>query len=45
MHVEDLWMRIQLALDDDVLGALRDGRVEGAVKAVDGYLPQDEHAG
>lgn len=45
MHVEDPWMRIQLALDDDVIEALRDGRVEDAVQAVDTYLPEDEHAG
>ncbi|MFP4074648.1 MAG: hypothetical protein ACLFVZ_11490, partial [Actinomycetota bacterium] len=42
MHVEDSWMRIQLFLDDDVIGALRDGRIEDAVRAVRTYLPRDE---
>lgn len=42
MHVEDPWMRIQLFLDEDVLGALKDGRVDDAVRAVRTYLPTDE---
>lgn len=42
MHIEDPWMRTQLFLDPDVIGALRDGRVEDAVRAVRGYLPRDE---
>lgn len=42
MHIEDPWMRTQLFLDPDVIGALRDGRVEDAVRAVRGYLPGDE---
>lgn len=45
MHVESPWMRIQLFLDGDVIGSLRDGRVEDAVRAVDGYLPRDPHTG
>lgn len=39
MHVESPWMRIQLFLDDDVIGSLRDGRVDDAVRAVNSYLP------
>lgn len=38
MHVRDPWMRIQLFLDDDVQGALNEGRVDDAVRAVDSYL-------
>jgi hypothetical protein len=45
MHVQDPWMRIQLFLDDDVIGALQEGRVEDAVRAVDEYLPKDQHTG
>lgn len=42
MHMEDPWMRTQLFLDPDVLGALREGKVEDAVAAVRTYLPRDE---
>jgi len=42
MHIEDPWMRTQLFLEPDVIGSLRDGRVEDAVRAVRGYLPRDE---
>lgn len=42
MHVEDPWMRLQLFLDEDVLGALQEGRVADAVRAVRNYLPADE---
>jgi hypothetical protein len=42
MHVEEAWMRIQLFLDRDVLGALEEGRREDAVRAVAAYLPADE---
>lgn len=41
MHV----VQIQLLLDDDVIRALQDGRIEDAVRAVEGYLPHDEHLG
>lgn len=41
MHVTDEWMRLQLFLDVDVIGALQDGRVEDAVSAVNSYLPRD----
>jgi hypothetical protein len=44
MHVEDPWMRIQLFLDRDVLGALGENRVDDAVAAVASYLPMDEYA-
>lgn len=42
MDCRDPWMRLQLILDRDVLGALQDGRVEDAVRAVASYLPRDE---
>lgn len=42
MHVRAPWMRLQLFLDRDVLGALQDGRVEDAVRAVESYLPRSE---
>jgi len=42
MHVSDPWMRIQLFLDNDVLGSLKAGRIEYAVEAVNAYLPEDE---
>jgi hypothetical protein len=42
MHVSDPWMRIQLFLDNDVLGSLRIGRVQDAVEAVSTYLSDDE---
>ena len=42
MHVDDDWMRIQLFLDDDVLGALRSGDIAAAREAADRYLPEDE---
>ncbi len=42
MHVSDPWMRIQLFLDDDVLGSLQRGMVGDAVQAVRSYLPEDE---
>lgn len=38
MHVRGAWMRLQLFLDDDVIGALRDGRTGDAVMAADSYL-------
>ena len=42
MHLQDPWMRIQLFLDEDVRGALEDGRLEDALRAVRAYLPTDE---
>lgn len=42
MWVEDSWMRFQLFLDADVLGALREGRIQDAVHAVRSYLPRDQ---
>ena len=42
MHVRDPWMRVQLLLDHDVIGPLRAGRIEDAVRAVRSYLPRDE---
>ena len=42
MWVEDAWMRLQLFLDPDVLGALREGRIQDAAHAVRSYLPRDE---
>lgn len=42
MHIEDPWMRTQLLLDPDVIGALREGHTEDAVRAVRTYLPRDE---
>lgn len=42
MHVRDPWMRLQLLLDQDVIGPLRAGRIEEAVRAVRSYLPRDE---
>lgn len=42
MHVSHPWMRMQLLVDDDVLDALRDGRIEDAIRAVDSYLPRNE---
>lgn len=42
MHVDDPWMRIQLFLDRDVVGALKEGRVADAVRAAQSYLPADE---
>lgn len=44
MHVEDGWMRVQLFMDDDVIGALKEGRVEDAVRAVRSYLAPEEDA-
>lgn len=41
MAVEDGWMRVQLFLDDDVLGNLREGRLEEAVEAARSYLPRE----
>lgn len=41
MHVTDPWMRLQLLLGDDVHRALKDGRVEDAVRSVGSYLPAD----
>lgn len=42
MHVRDPWMRLQLLLDEDVIGPLRAGRLNDAIRAVDSYLPRDE---
>lgn len=42
MHVQESWMRIQLFLDRDVVGALEKGRVDDAVRAAASYLPTDE---
>lgn len=41
MYVVDPWMRLQLFTDSDVLGALRDGRVQDATLAAESYLPYD----
>ena len=42
MHVTDPWMRLQLLLDRDVIGAVRLGRPDDAVRAVQSYLaPED----
>lgn len=42
MHVREPWMKIQLFLDRDVVGALEDGRVDDAVRAAASYLVMDE---
>lgn len=42
MHVTDPWVRLQLFLAEDVLGEMKAGRVENAVRAVGSYLPLDE---
>lgn len=42
MHVRDPWMRAQLLVDEDVIGPLRAGRIEQAVRAVRSYLPTHE---
>jgi hypothetical protein len=39
MYVTERWMRVQLFVDDDVLGALRAGRIEDAILAAESYLP------
>lgn len=45
MHVTAPWMRLQLLFDDDVIGALRDGRVGDAVRAAGSYLTRDRAGG
>ena len=42
MHVREDWMRLQLALDEDVLSALQEHRIDDAVRSVASYLPTDE---
>lgn len=42
MHLQDPWMRFQLLLDNDVIGVLRDGRIQDAVRAVRTYLPDEQ---
>lgn len=44
MNVEAAWMRIQLFMDDDVIGALRSERTADAVLAAASYLPNPEHS-
>lgn len=41
MHVSAPWMRLQLFLDRDVLGALEEGRLDDAIRAVGSYLPRE----
>lgn len=41
MNVEAAWMRLQLFMDDDVVGALRAGRTADALLAVGSYLPKE----
>lgn len=43
MNIDAAWMRIQLFMDDDVVGALRAGRIEDAVLAAGSYLPDERH--
>jgi hypothetical protein len=45
MNIDAAWMRVQLLMDHDVIGALRDGRVEEAVLAASSYLPGEERRG
>lgn len=45
MNVDAAWMRLQLFMDDDVVGALRDGCTNDAVLAVSSYLPDERRRG
>jgi hypothetical protein len=45
MNIDAAWMRIQLFMDDDVVGALRAGRIEDAALTVASYLPEHEDGG
>lgn len=38
MNVHSPWVRLQLLVDDDVLGALREGKIDEAVMAARSYL-------